>query len=110
MRFRRSNNIFSISILDIDFFKKINDTYGHQAGDYILKSFTAYLSENLRKSDLLGRYGGEEFIIVSYDSNKKNTVDLINKILNKIQLKVFNFDENKISFTFSAGISDISET
>jgi len=108
-RFKRKKIMFSISIIDIDFFKKINDNYGHLAGDYILKKFTSTLSKNLRKYDLLGRYGGEEFIIVTYDADKENTTGQIQKILEIIRKKEFKYDNDNIKMTFSCGVSDISE-
>jgi len=109
LRFKRTNNIFSISILDIDFFKNINDTYGHQAGDYILKEFTTILFESIRESDLLGRYGGEEFIIITYDSNKEKTAIFLDRILDNIRSKTFVYKKSTIVFTFSSGVCDTSE-
>ena len=61
--FRRTKQAFSICILDIDFFKKVNDTYGHLMGDRILKDFAQYLKQNIRSLDMVYRYGGEEFVI-----------------------------------------------
>ncbi len=60
----RSGQEFSILILDIDFFKSINDTHGHQAGDIVLKEFAVTVKDSLRKTDTVGRWGGEEFLIV----------------------------------------------
>lgn len=88
-KFKRDKIPFSISILDIDFFKYINDTYGHLAGDYILKQFTTILSENIRVYDLLGRYGGEEFIIITFNSLKKDTAGRIEGILKKVRSTFF---------------------
>ena len=105
--YKTSNSIFSISILDIDFFKSINDNYGHVAGDFILREFTKTLSENISSNDLLGRYGGEEFIILSYDKTRNDTVHLITKLLNIIREKTFVYENQEIKFTFSAGISDV---
>jgi len=60
----RTGSIFSLAMIDIDKFKSINDTYGHQTGDYVLKTFAAVVRSILRKTDFCGRYGGEEFLIV----------------------------------------------
>lgn len=61
---KRNNQQFSIAILDIDYFKKINDRYGHVTGDLVLSTFALFLAENTRSNDLVFRYGGEEFIIL----------------------------------------------
>ena len=64
LRAKRYQNELSIAIFDIDFFKKVNDTYGHLCGDYVLKE-TAYLAlETFRKTDIVFRYGGEEFVVI----------------------------------------------
>jgi len=60
----RSGDVFSLAMIDIDKFKNINDTYGHQTGDYVLKTFASVLRSVLRKTDFCGRYGGEEFLVV----------------------------------------------
>lgn len=63
-RFRRYNHSMSLVMLDIDYFKVINDTYGHRKGDIVLKEFARVLKNNIRKTDILARYGGEEFVIL----------------------------------------------
>ncbi|MBP7461899.1 MAG: PAS domain S-box protein [Candidatus Delongbacteria bacterium] len=107
--FSRTGKVFSVAILDIDFFKKINDEFGHLAGDFILKSFAILISGNLRPYDLFGRYGGEEFIIVSLNSTREQTLGTIRRILDVIRSTGFEFNNNEIRFTFSAGISDSLE-
>lgn len=105
----RSDKVFTVSILDIDRFKLINDQYGHQAGDFILKEFAKIISKKLRSYDLLGRFGGEEFIIVSTNTPKKQTVLIIERILENIRNEVFTYNNMEIRFTFSAGIADSLE-
>lgn len=107
--YKRTGKVFSICIIDIDYFKRINDDYGHQAGDYILKSFTKVISKNLRSYDILGRYGGEEFIIILKNADKKQSNLIMQRILNIIRERTFNFKSNKINFTFSGGISTSTE-
>lgn len=102
----RENKVFSISILDIDRFKMINDQYGHQAGDFILKEFANSINDNLRSYDLLGRFGGEEFIIVSMNTAKEQTLAVIERILESVRKKIFPYNDMEIKFTFSAGIAD----
>ncbi|WP_321778478.1 diguanylate cyclase [Sulfurimonas sp.] len=105
-RVTRHKYDLSIIIIDIDFFKKINDTYGHKIGDNILVEFATILKQNIRSSDTLGRWGGEEFLIICPETNLEKATILAQKIREKIQN--FNFsDINKL--TCSAGVSSYSE-
>ncbi len=105
-KFINENQIFSITILDIDFFKEINDTHGHVIGDYVLIEFTKLISKFLAPNQILGRYGGEEFIIISLNEYKNTTATQINNILNEINKTTFDINNVKINLSFSAGISD----
>jgi diguanylate cyclase (GGDEF)-like protein/PAS domain S-box-containing protein len=107
--YKRKKNIFSISIIDLDHFKNINDTYGHQAGDFILKEFSKLISSNLRPYDLQGRYGGEEFLLISEDTTREQARLTIERILEITRNNKFVYNGKEISFTFSCGISDASE-
>lgn len=107
--FSRNGKVFSAAILDIDFFKKINDEYGHLAGDFILKEFAVIISRNLRPYDLFGRYGGEEFIIISLNSTREQSYRTVERILNLVRDTIFEYNKIEIKFTFSAGISDSLE-
>lgn len=106
---KRTNKIFSVSIIDIDNFKLINDTYGHVAGDFILKEFTKVMNERLRPYDILGRYGGEEFILILNHADLEKSYLILKRILNFIRNKTFLFDGNFIKLTFSAGIASCQE-
>lgn len=106
---KRTNKIFSVSIIDIDNFKLINDTYGHVAGDFILKEFTKVMNERLRPYDILGRYGGEEFILILNHADLEKSYLILKRILNYIRNKTFLFDGNFIKLTFSAGIASCQE-
>lgn len=88
-RVKRSNNSFSIILLDIDKFKNVNDTYGHQVGDDVLKSIAKLLMLNVRKVDTLGRWGGEEFLIIDTESNQKNVLGFAEKIRKAIEEHIF---------------------
>lgn len=107
--YKRTGQTFSVCIIDIDYFKNINDDYGHQVGDNVLIEFTKIIHNNLRAYDILGRYGGEEFIVILNNIDEKNSLLVIERMLNIIRNKVFTFDKNKLSFTFSAGISNATE-
>ena len=107
--YRRDKIDFSVSILDIDKFKNINDSYGHQIGDNVLKEFTEKIQSKLRPYDLLGRYGGEEFIIILKNTEIETSNLIIGRILELIRETNFRFDNVDINFTFSAGISNSNE-
>ena len=95
----------SIVMLDIDFFKKINDTYGHQIGDEVLKELASLLTRSIRKNDFVIRYGGEEFLIYLPFTDKKDAYLIVSKI-KEILRKL----EKAVPYTFSAGIADEGET
>ncbi|MDD3506525.1 MAG: GGDEF domain-containing protein, partial [Sulfurimonas sp.] len=76
---RHSQNL-SIILIDIDHFKLVNDTYGHQIGDIVLKKTTEIISQNLRKSDIFGRWGGEEFLIICPHTNEDEALILAQKL------------------------------
>ena len=107
--YKRVKNPFSLVILDIDFFKEINDSYGHQAGDYILTNFANIVNQNIRSYDIFGRYGGEEFILLLPDTDKENAYILVKRILNIIRNKPFIYEDIGIKLTFSSGIIESSE-
>lgn len=102
---KREKEIFSVAIIDIDNFKHINDQYGHQIGDSVLVDFTKIIKDHLRSNDILGRYGGEEFIIVLNHSNIEESSKVLERVLAGIRDKVFSYGENRIVLTFSAGIT-----
>ena len=105
----REKKTFSVTMLDIDFFKKLNDTYGHLAGDYILKEFTLIIAAHIRPYDILVRYGGEEFIVVSLNSTRMQTAKQMGRILDIVRKRVFAFSDDRLRFTFSGGIVDCDE-
>ncbi|ACM93712.1 diguanylate cyclase [Nautilia profundicola AmH] len=94
----------SIVMIDIDHFKKINDTYGHQIGDEILIHFVNTIKNTIRKSDLLIRYGGEEFMLYMPDTTKEEAMIVMYKIRKNLR------PCNGIKYSFSAGIADEGET
>ncbi len=79
-RHRRFGHAFSIILLDVDHFKKVNDVYGHQVGDQVLIEFSDLLKEHVRSVDTLGRWGGEEFMIVCPSTDKRGIIDMANKL------------------------------
>jgi len=107
--YRREKNCFTVSIIDIDYFKNVNDNYGHLAGDAVLKEFAQIIHNNLRPYDLIGRYGGEEFIIVSINANNEQSRSTMERILNIIRDTTFVYRDFKIRLAFSCGISESLE-
>ena len=95
---------FTIAMADIDFFKNINDTYGHLAGDEILKKVGKCLIENTKDNDIIGRFGGEEFIIVLKNTNLEDSKKLLEKIRKDINDLIVNYNDNIIdNVTISIG-------
>lgn len=104
---KRENKEISILMCDIDHFKKINDTYGHQTGDLIIKNVAKVLMNSIRKNDVAARYGGEEFVILLYDCPIKFSRLIGEKIRKTIEnLEIIDENNAKIKFTISIGISN----
>ena len=101
----RNSTPLGISILDIDFFKKVNDIYGHIAGDSVLKQFARIVKENIRASDEAFRFGGEEFVVLLPNANAANSLFVLNRIRDKIKEATF---VNGLKVSFSAGIFEIN--
>lgn len=99
----RNQRGISFVMLDIDFFKKINDTYGHTSGDAVLKELSKIIIEGTRSGDFPGRYGGEEFGIVLPGINKEDTFKLCERLREKIEKHEFLIDLKVIKITVSAG-------
>lgn len=102
VRYKRS---ISIMLIDIDHFKVINDTMGHEIGDKVLNSFTNTISSELRESDVFGRLGGEEFAIILPETNKEKATVVSKRLLYTISNKVMDFKDKKLTITISAGIA-----
>jgi len=102
---RRNNEDLSLLMIDIDDFKKVNDTYGHQKGDEVLSKVGNILNDTVREMDFAARYGGEELCIIMPNTNEKNASLIANRIRENIS-KV-NFDE--FSITVSIGVSQLNE-
>lgn len=95
-----------VVMIDIDDFKQVNDTYGHEAGDLVLKEISSIMSQNMRKSDLVARWGGEEFLLVICDTEKDAALRVLNKVHGKIGQHVFTTGDDSFSVTVTAGMSE----
>lgn len=105
-RVQRTRQNITIAFIDIDRFKQINDTFGHQMGDLVLQTFGDIMQKNLRSTDVLARYGGEEFIIIFPDTSENEVVSIVNRILRKFhKIPIIQKEDREIYLTFSAGVS-----
>jgi two-component system cell cycle response regulator len=107
-RAARGENPLSIGLCDIDHFKSINDTYGHQVGDDVLRGFVKLVEKQLRKYDYVGRYGGEEFLIVSPDSKGTKSEGLYERICRYISERKIQTGHQEIVITVSIGVAAFS--
>ncbi|MBF0521334.1 MAG: GGDEF domain-containing protein [Nitrospirae bacterium] len=107
---KRYGNMFTVAMLDIDFFKKVNDNYGHQAGDEVLRQVTKIVTAELRLSDVLARYGGEEFLIVLTETDLQTASLVCDRIRQKVEASPVVFNENTIKVTISLGLSCYKDT
>jgi len=105
-KYKRYQTPFSVIMIDIDHFKKVNDTYGHQIGDLVLVGITEIIKTNIRKSDSVGRYGGEEFIVLLPETNLNDAAI----VAEKLRHKVSEFDFHKVGkVTISLGVAEVSQ-
>jgi diguanylate cyclase (GGDEF)-like protein len=95
----------SIALCDIDFFKKINDSHGHQVGDAALKGFAKVVSAELRTDDVLGRYGGEEFLIIARGSGPQPNPAMFDRIRQKVETENIPADAPIRPFSVSMGVA-----
>ncbi len=97
-------------LLDVDYFKKVNDTYGHQAGDMILVSMATLLKNSIRDADIAARYGGEEFTLILPDTPSADAAAAIcERIKDKIESSVFDHEGTSIKVTVSMGVAGVQE-
>ena len=104
-RTRRHPSDFSLAILDIDFFKKVNDNYGHQYGDYVLKTISDLMKQSFRKTDLLYRYGGEELVMIMPETNIEGAVIPVQRLRRTVESYNFEYNGVKANVTVSIGLT-----
>ena len=104
-RYRRD---LSLIMFDIDHFKKVNDTFGHLAGDYVLKQLAAVIKSRIRREDILSRYGGEEFAIILPEIDHYNASQFAEKIRRLTEKAVFRFEDTEIPVTISIGVASLA--
>lgn len=107
--YQRYSQPFSLMLVDIDWFKQYNDTYGHHVGDLILIEFAKVLTNNLRTTDVIARWGGEEFLILLPELNVHESYKVANKLRTTIAKTLFICDGYELTVTITAGVADIRE-
>ncbi|MCA1754315.1 MAG: GGDEF domain-containing protein, partial [Spirochaeta sp.] len=108
LELQRANRIgreMSFAMIDLDHFKKVNDLYGHYSGDRVLKSLARLLQQRLGKTDVIGRYGGEEFAVILFDVGMDQAQRLLDDIRESFSLIRHRAGEEEFSVTFSCGIA-----
>jgi diguanylate cyclase (GGDEF)-like protein len=98
----------SLVMLDIDHFKHVNDTYGHQAGDKVIEQLAQLLREHARESDVAGRYGGEEFGVVLSDTDQAGARIFAERLRQAVEQLLVQYNSQDIRFTISLGVADLS--
>lgn len=101
----RHGEVNSILIFDLDYFKKINDTWGHTTGDQVLRIFGQILQENVRKTDIVCRIGGEEFVLWARRADKQSSLTIAEKIREKVAQQVFDAQLPDLKVTVSIGVA-----
>lgn len=109
-RSQRTNSSVSIGLCDLDHFKKVNDTYGHQAGDDVLRGFVDTVRNNLRGYDLVGRYGGEEFLVVAPGSTGAKKEKLYERLRAQVEAFRLPMNSGKLGITVSIGVASSVST
>lgn len=108
-RHERTKEPISLIMLDIDHFKKVNDTYGHPFGDKVIKEVADCIRDNMRETDIAGRYGGEEFTLLLINTELESAKQVAERIRNSIENVVLHFQGEEVKITSSFGVSEITE-
>jgi diguanylate cyclase len=104
-RAQRGSNLLSVAFLDIDNFKSLNDTYGHNAGDGALQHLAKVMQATVRPTDVVSRFGGEEFVILLPDTDVEQAVTTVKRLQRALTKQFFMSNNEKLLITFSAGVA-----
>jgi diguanylate cyclase len=104
-RAERRNLPLCVAMLDIDDFKRLNDTHGHSAGDGALVHLVQVVKDTLRAMDVIGRFGGEEFLVVLPDTGLEDAARVVTRLQRELTKRIFMYDQERILITFSAGVA-----
>jgi diguanylate cyclase len=109
-RWTRSNNPSCLVMIDIDHFKKVNDSYGHMVGDEVIRHLASLVKEHVRETDISGRYGGEEFSILLSDTSLENSQIFAERLRKAVEGSVVKYNDIEIKYTISIGVAEICES
>jgi len=108
-RAQRHDTVMCVALLDIDNFKKLNDSLGHDAGDQALIHLSSVCKNTLRPQDTIARYGGEEFVILLPETNLEDAKQVLTRLQRELTKRFFMHDNDKVLITFSAGVTQMTE-
>jgi diguanylate cyclase len=108
-RSRRYRHPLTLAVLDVDFFKKINDNYGHPAGDNVLKILAELFKKRTRETDFIARFGGEEFMMILTETEADAALHVTDKLRKTVEDANFHFRENRVPVTISCGLTGLKE-
>jgi diguanylate cyclase len=108
-RWQRYRHPLSVSVIDIDLFKKINDSFGHKAGDRVLQLVAREMKSRLRSTDFIARFGGEEFVLLLPETGLEAARDVVEQFREHVGKLPFHFGGKPVSITFSAGVSEFRD-
>lgn len=103
----RLNINFSLAVIDLDYFKKVNDQHGHLVGDKVLLGFTSYMKENIRTADILIRFGGEEFVLLLPQTSAAEARQILERLLSEFSALELGAPDASLRMTFSAGVVEV---
>lgn len=106
----RNKSCMSLMMLDIDHFKAVNDTYGHQTGDEVIKNIADIIRQATRETDIAGRYGGEEFVILLPDTPCENAITVAQRIRKAVMGTIVKYEQHEVNYTCSVGVADLQAT
>ena len=106
-RWTRSQHSSSLVMLDIDHFKKVNDTYGHVVGDEVIRKLSNLIRDHARETDVSGRYGGEEFVILLADTPLKSAYVFAERLRREVEASITKYNDIDLKYTVSIGLAEI---
>ncbi|WP_206484369.1 diguanylate cyclase [Thalassotalea sp. G2M2-11] len=109
-RWTRSQHVSSLVMIDIDHFKKINDSYGHVVGDEVIRHLANIIKQHVRETDISGRYGGEEFAILLADTDAENSKFFAERLRKTVEDSVVKYNDIDVKYTISLGLAEIDAT
>ena len=105
-RYRRNQYPLTLAVLDIDHFKSVNDTWGHKAGDKVLKAVAEVCGNNIRSADFLARFGGEEFVLLLPDTRLDQALKALENLRGIIEECHFHYSDQSVPITISIGMAE----